>query len=67
MQAAIVVKDGSSVIQKRVYGGAIDSDTMNAEKARLEAKYPSYTFTVYADDQDSAYTSIVIDTPTMLD
>ena len=64
MQSAILVKNGSSVISKMVYsGGANLEDFMDSEIDRLEAKYPSYTFTLFSSDTDSEFASAEIDTP----
>lgn len=66
MQKAILVKNGSDVISKLVYSGGGDTfdDYVDSELVRLEAAYPSYTFTLYDSDLDSEFASAVIDTPT---
>lgn len=66
MQKAILVKNGSDVISKLVYsgGGETFEDYVDSELARLEAAYPSYTFTLYESDLDSEFASATIDVPT---
>lgn len=64
MQKGILIKDGSLILQKSVYGGAIDTNTMNAEITRLQTKYPTYTFTLYETDTDTAFVNAIVDTPT---
>lgn len=66
MQQAILVKNGSAVLAKKVYGGAITDELMADEMSRLEAKYPTYTFTLYANDTDSEFINAVVDTPTFV-
>jgi len=63
MQKGIVIKDGVAVKAKACYAGNISTDVMNAEIARLEAKYPTYTVTFYSSDQDATFVSTVVDSP----
>lgn len=63
MQRAILVKNGLDVCMKCAYGGDISDDTMNAEVARLEAKYPSYTIVLFNSDQDVEFVNAVVNTP----
>ena len=55
MQSAILVKNGSITIQKRVYGGDISSSTMASYVSALQTKYPSYTVILFASDQDPTF------------
>lgn len=66
MQKAILVKNGSSVLAKMVYSGGsqIFIDFVDDEMVRLQAKYPTYTFTLYEEDTDSEFIAAVVDTPT---
>jgi hypothetical protein len=63
MQKAILIKDGTLVKGKFVYGGDVSSDAMNAEVIRLQAKYPTYTITLFNDDQDSIFVNAIVDSP----
>lgn len=63
LQAAILLKDGTDVKGKFVYGGDISTPTMNVEIARLEAKYPIYTVQFFSTDQDSTFVSAVVNSP----
>jgi len=64
MQKGIVIKNGSLVLQKNVYGGAVDSTTMATEITRLQTKYPTYTFILYETDTDPAFVDVIVDSPT---
>lgn len=60
MQKGILITDGTDVKAKNVYGGDTSDATMNAEVARLQAKFPTFTVTLFASDQDSIFVSTVV-------
>lgn len=55
MQAAIIITNGSTILAKCTYAGDISTPTMNAEVSRLQSKYPTFTVTLFATDQDSTF------------
>jgi hypothetical protein len=55
MQKGILIKDGPTVVEKRVYGGDLSEAKMSAEVDRLRSLHPTHSITVYASDQDAEF------------
>lgn len=62
MQSAILASNASAqVCSKMVYAGNLDQ--VDTDMAAYQAKYPTYTFVKYADDQDPAFVAAVVTNP----
>ena len=63
MQRGILIKNGTDVCAKCIYGCDVSDPTMNAEVARLQAKFPTYTIVLFATDQDTNFVSAIVNAP----
>ncbi len=63
MQKAILIKDGLDIKAKCAYGGDISDPTMQAEVARLQVKYPTYTIQLFESDTEADFVSAEITNP----
>ena len=63
LQKGILIKDGVDVKAKKVYGGDVSEEVMQAEVLRLQAKYPSYTIQLFESDEDVDFVNAVVNSP----
>lgn len=55
MQKGIIVRDGATLIEKCIYAGDVSEERMERELVKFRALYPTFTITLYNDDQDPEF------------